>query len=286
MLIKKSIFVSVLFLVLFFPACFLSNASAVQQTETEKMLRTITPPLSVVQQQPEKKDQWYFDSYYEPNLVIEGNKTGRWDELTNTFGYIHQNVQGYFDVSQYDRLGNNDYTANFGSYINFKDSSYVHMETGFGWDVNYVYNFQALGEYGHKLIKDVFWQIGYNYRAYHNAGDVHNVYPGLIYYFGDNYLSANYQASFIESRDTASMGIFKGSFAITQFLRYYAGIAFGQRPYDILGIQAYKETGYILFTGLNLNLYKGISCRVGYSYGTETPKFVKHGMNCGLNVKF
>ena len=100
------------------------------------MLRTITPPLSVVQQQPEKKDQWYFDSYYEPNLVIEGNKTGRWDELTNTFGYIHQNVQGYFDVSQYDRLGNNDYTANFGSYINFKDSSYVHMETGFGWDVN------------------------------------------------------------------------------------------------------------------------------------------------------
>ena len=137
-----------------------------------------------------------------------------------------------------------------------------------------------------KLIKDLFWQIGYNYRAYHTSGDVHNVYPGLIYYFGDNYISANYQASFIESRDTASLGIVKGNFAITEFLHYYAGIAFGQRPYDILGIQAYKETGYILFTGLNLNLYKGINCRVGYSYGTETPKFIKHGMNCGLTAKF
>ena len=72
----------------------------------------------------------------------------------------------------------------------------------------------------------------------------------------------------------------------TAILRYYAGIAFGQRPYDIFGIQAYKETGYILFTGLNLNLYKGINCRVGYSYGTETPKFIKHGLSCGLTVKF
>lgn len=134
---------------------------AAEQGETERLVRRITPPISVIKEDIGKKDRWYFDSYYEPSLIIQGNRTGRWSELTNTFGYIHQNVHGYFNVSELDRLGNNDYTANFGSYLTFKDA-YAHIETGFGWDIDYIYDFQAIAEYGHKLIKNIFWQMGYN----------------------------------------------------------------------------------------------------------------------------
>ena len=262
-----------------------ANLFAAEQAETEKLIRRITPPISVLEEKPEKKDEWYFDSYYSPSLVLEGNRTGHWDEQNNTFGYIHKNVQGYFSISEYDRLGNNDYTANFGSYLTFKDS-YAHIETGFGWDVDYIYNFQAIAEYGHKLIKDVFWQVGYNYRAYHLSGDSHNFYPGLIYYFGEHYLSANYGMTWIEGRSMGEFGLLKGSFKITDFLRFYGGTAFGEWLYDIFGLPARTETGYIAFTGVNLNVYKGISCRVGCSYGTEKPKFVKRTLDFGLNVKF
>ncbi|MFA5143060.1 MAG: hypothetical protein WC522_02665 [Candidatus Omnitrophota bacterium] len=261
---------------------------AAEPGETEKMLRRITPPISVIKEmevEAKPKDQWYFDSFYEPSLILQGNKTGRWGELTNTFGYAHQNIQGYFSVSEYDRFGNNDYNANFGSYINMKNS-YLRLESGFGWNVNYTYDFQAIGEYAHKLIKDVFWQVGYNYRMYRTSGDSHNVYPGLIYYFGGHYIAANYGIGWIESRDDAHFGVIKGDFKITDFLRLSGGTAFGERLYDIFGRHAHSETGYIVFSGLSLNLYKGITCRVGCSYGTEKPKFIKRSLNFGLNFKF
>ena len=282
---KRNIYTGSTLLLLLFSLYFSSNSYAAEQTETERLIRRITPPESVVKEEVKKEDQTYFDSYYEPSLVLEGHRTGRWSELTNTFGYIHSNVQGYFSVSEYDRLGNNDYTANFGSYLSFKDS-YAHIETGFGWDVDYIYNFQVIAEYGHKLTKDLYGQIGYNYKAFHTSGDVHNFYPGLIYYFGDHSISANYGASWIESRDVANFGVVKGNFKITDFLHLYGGEAFGERLYDIFGLHAHTETGYIVFTGIALDIYKGVTAKVGCSYGTEKPKFVKRSLNFGLTAKF
>ncbi|MDD5427782.1 MAG: hypothetical protein PHI58_00910 [Candidatus Omnitrophica bacterium] len=257
---------------------------AADQGETERMLRRITPPIAVIKEEIKPKDQWYVDYYYEPSVIIQGNRTGRWSENTTTFGYTHQNVQGYFYVTELDRIGNNDYNANWGSYITLKDA-YVHMETGFGWNVNYTYNFQAIAEYGHKLVNNVFWQIGYNYRAY-TVGDTHNIYPGLIYYFGNSYISANCGTSCIESRDAANFGTVRGSFAITDFLTLYGGVAFGERLYDIYALNAAKEKGYILFIGTSIKLYKGINCRAGYTYGAEEPKFQKHGVHYNVSVKF
>ncbi|MFA6321307.1 MAG: hypothetical protein WCY36_05560 [Candidatus Omnitrophota bacterium] len=277
----KNIALAAIFLLAFLP----SDAFSADQGETERMLRRITPPMTVIKEEVKAKDQWYFDYYYEPSVIIQGNRTGRWSENTTTFGYTHENVQGYFFVTEMDRLGDNDYNANWGTYITLKDS-YVHMETGFGWNINYTYDFQSIVEYGHKLIKNVFWQVGYNYRCYRTAGDVHNIYPGLIYYFGDNYISANYGISCIESRDAANFGTVKGVFAITDFLKLYGGVAFGERLYDIFGLSAAKEKGYILFVGTNIKIYKGINCRVGYIYGREEPKFEKHGMHYDLAVKF
>ena len=271
------------FIALLFLAYSSSNVFADQQSNVETLVRTITPPQVVLQ--PVIVDHAYIDSYYEPSTVIEGNRTGRWFELTNTYGYTHQNITGYYSVSEYGRLGVDDYTANFGSYLNFKDS-YVHIETGFGVDVHFVSNYQMTAEYGHLLFKSIYGQIGYNYKDYHTSGDVHNIYPGLIYYFGDHYISANWGISCIESRDTSYYGIVKGNFKITDLVRLYGGEAFGERLYDIYGLPSHSETGYIVFTGVGINVYKGLTATVGCSYGTEKPKFVKRSLNFGLTAKF
>lgn len=259
------------------------NSYAKDSAETETLTRRIAPPIAVTKEEP-AKDQWFVDCYYEPSSVFQGSRKGRWSELTNLFGYIHKNMRGYFLVSQYERFDNRDFTANFGSYLNFKDS-YVHMETGFGWQVDYMYKFKALAEYGHKLYKTLYWQLGYEYRGY-GTDDTHMIYPALLYYFGDSYMSAGYGASCMEGHDTASFGTIKGNFAITNFLDCWGGVSFGERLYDILGLDAHEESGYILFGGTTVKLYKGISCRFGYSYGQEAPKFIKHSLIFDLTVKF
>ena len=257
---------------------------AAETAETERLMRGITPSLAIVEERAEKKDETYFDAYYEPSDIMQGNRTGHWNEITTLFGYLHDNIRGYLSVSQLERFDNKDYTANFGAYFTFKDY-YIHEEIGFGWMVDYIYRLQNIAEYGHRLYKNLFWQIGYNYRGY-KTNDTHLVYPGLIYYFGDSYLSADYGVSFIESRDTAQFATFKGNFAITEFLHWSAGIAFGERLYDIYELDARQESGYILYTGFNIRVYKGINFRVGCSYGTEKPKFIKRSLNFALSAKF
>jgi len=140
-------------------------------------------------------------------------------------------------------------------------------------------------EYSHRLYKNMFWQIGYSYRAY-EAGDSYVLYPGLIYYFGDNYISATYGPNWIEDRDTGFSGSVKGNFFITEFLQLWSGVAFGQRLYDIYGLDAHAENGFILFGGITLKVYKGINVRVGGSYGEEEPKFIKRSLIFDASVKF
>ncbi len=260
-----------------------SDVYALEQAETERLVRKVTPPLAIVEEKPER-DKWYVDSYYEKSDILQGTRTGHWSELTNRFGYVHDNIHGYLVISQLDRFDVINYTVNFGSYISFKDS-YAHLEAGFGWGIDYIYKFQSIAEYAHRIVKGLFWQVGYTYRNY-SIGDTHLVYPGLIYDFGDHYMSADYGISFIDGRDTAHFGTVKGDFAITKFLRWWAGMAFGERLYDINELDAREEFGYILFTGLNINIYKGVNARVGYSYSTEDPKFIKRNIDFGLSVKF
>jgi len=194
---------------------------------------------------------------------------------------IGQASYGY--ISQFSRLGVLDYTANFGSYINIDKNQYVHMEIGYGWDVDYIYKLQTIAEYAHRLYKDLFWQVGYNYRAY-SEGDTHILYPGFIYYFGDNWMSATFGTDWIEGRDTAYFGTVKGNFIITDRLQLWSGVAFGQRLYDIFGVK--QEDGYILFGGVTVNVYKGINVRVGGSYSQEDPKFIKRSLIFDASVKF
>lgn len=261
------------------PPCY-----AAEQGETERLMRKVTPPLAIVERKEGKKDEMYFDCYYEPSDILQGNRTGHWTELTTLYGYTHNNINGYVSISQLERFDNKDYTANIGSYISLKNS-YVHLELGFGWLVDYIYRLQSIADYTHKLYENMYWQVGYSYRGY-SSNDTHLVYPGLIYYFGDSYMSANWGVSYIESRDTANLGTIKGDFAITKFLRWSAGISVGQRIYDIYEMDAKDEFGFVLFTGFNINIYKGISARLGYSYSEEQPKFIKRSVSFALSAKF
>jgi len=276
----KIVFLAVTALCLFITI----NSYSAEQADVERLVRTITPPISITEEKIEKKDEWFVDAFYEPSDIIQGNSTGHWNEITTLFGYIHKNIHGYFSVSQLERFDKKDYTANFGNYFSFKDY-FIHTEVGFGWLVDYIYKFQSIAEYGHRLYKDLFWQIGYTYRGY-SLYDTHMVYPGLIYYLGNSYISGNFGATFMESHDTATFGVIKGNFVITDFLQWNMGIAVGERLYDIYNLEARQESGYIIFTGLNIRVYKGISFRVGYSYGTEEPKFIKRSVNFALSTKF
>lgn len=275
----NSIIVSVLLFVLICTPAF-----AAERSETEALVREITPPISVLELKPEKKDQIVIDSYYEGSDIIQGSRTGHWTEFTNHFGYSHNNVYGYMVVSEYERFDNKDYYAGFGAYFNFP-KSYVHAEAGFSWDIDYLYKFQSITEYGRNITDGLFWQVGYNYRAY-GTDDVHLIYPGLIYYFGDSYINADWGTAFMEGHDTAYFGTVKGSFAVTKFLQWWGGVSVGERLYDIFELDAHEEFGYALFTGLTFNVYKGVSIRGGYSYGTEEPKFIKRSLNFAVSVKF
>lgn len=280
MLRRLRIILSVIFL---FQLALTCECRAAQQAETEELVRKMTPPLSVVEKTP-GEPECYVDSFYEISNIHQGSQKGHWSEMTNMFGCNYDNVHSYFSISRFERLRQYDYTANVGSYISLKNS-YLHYEAGFAWDINYIYKFQSIAEYSHKLYDTLYWQIGYNYRNY-EAGDTHLIYPGLIYYFGDSYISGNCGVSGIEDRGFAEFGTIKGNFAITPFLRWYGGFVFGERLYDIFGLHASKERGYIVFTGANIKIYKGISCRVGCSYGTERPKFIKRSLDFAVSVKF
>lgn len=263
-----------------FPVDASSAAQAEGETATERLIMLERPA-----PKPVERDRYTAISYYEPSDVMTGTRTGRWAEITEGFAYQHKNLTGYASVSHFNRYDDIDYTANFGTYLNLKDQ-YAHFEIGFGWLTSYMYHIQTISEYAHRLYKDLFWQIGYNYRDY-SSGDTHIVYPGLVYYLGDSYLSAEWGINCIEGRDTAYYGAFKGNFAITPFLDLWPGVAIGQRLYDIYAYDAGKENGFILFGGVTIKLYKDIlSVRVGGSYGEEAPKFIKRSLIFSAQARF
>lgn len=248
-------------------------------SDTERLIMMARPA-----PEPVSEDKTTVYSFYEPSEVLTGSRTGRWAEITNGFAYQHKNLTGYASVSHFNRYDNIDYTANIGSYVNLKDQ-YAHMEIGFGWLTQYMYKIQVITEYAHKLYKELFWQLGYSYRGYDD--DSHIVYPGLVYYFGDSYMSADWGINYIEDRDTGYYGSVKGNFAITRSVELWSGAAFGERLYDIYGFHASEEEGFILFGGITLKLFNDrLYLKLGGSYGEEEPKFIKRSLIFSAQVKF
>lgn len=257
---------------------------AAGESQGEQLLRAAIPSPGALEAKPKEEGEFSLYSYFEPSKVVQGSRPGRWREITNRVGYKYRNIQGYAGLSQWSRFDVNNYTANIGSYINFPNS-YAHVELGWGWDITYMHKFQSIVEYGRRIKNGLFWQAGYNFRHY-QLNDNYIFYPGLIYYFGDNYVSADYGLSITESRNSAQFGTLKANFALGKRLSWLMGTAIGERLYDIFELPARKQFGYIIFTGLQFNLCQAIAARVGFSYGTEKPDFIKRGANVSLSIKF
>ncbi|HTY45769.1 MAG TPA: YaiO family outer membrane beta-barrel protein [Patescibacteria group bacterium] len=233
-----------------------------------------------------ENNRLFFSSYYEYSAVKQDGRKGQWRLFTNTAGYSFANgFTPYFEADSWERFHNSDQLFNTGAYLTFKDSSYLHSEIGFGNDITYLPKFRFLQEYEHRLAGSVSWQAGFKYLHY-PSNDVYTGYPGLIYYFGDNYLGAFYDASFTESRGAAHAALFKGNIALNKYMNLWFGGAAGERLYDIDLLKASRQYGYIVYSGADFKVYKELRLRLGFSYGTERPAFVSRSIDYGLSVKF
>lgn len=254
-------------------------ASAAEKAEVERGLKE--KPLSIL-----AKKELFLSSYYEYGWVKLKPRKGQWRLFTNTIGYSFENgLVPYLEVDSWDRFHDKDQMISLGAYLKFEDSSYLRSEIGFGDDITYLPTFRTVQEYEHRMAKNLFWQFGYKHLNY-SDNDVDIVYPGLIYYFDDHYLSAFYNASFTQSRGTAHWGTVKGNFTLSERVSLWLGTAVGERLYDIELLKASKEYGYIIFSGADFKIYKGLAFRLGFSYSREKPSFIKRSIDYGMSLKF
>jgi len=264
------------------PAVILSiYALALAQERPEVSAKLREEPVRYIE-----NNQLFFSSYYEYSGVKQNTRKGQWRLFTNTVGYsFASGFTPYLEVDSWERFHDSDQLFNLGVYLKFKDFSYFHSEVGLGNDITYLPKFRFLQEYERKFTANLSWQAGFKYLHY-SANDVYMAYPGLIYYFGDNYLSAFYNAAVTESRGAASSALFKGSIALNKFVDFWFGGALGQRLYDIDLLKSSKQYGYIIFSGIDFKVYKDIRLRLGYSYGMEKPAFISRSIDYGIAIKF
>lgn len=271
---KKAFLAISIFLCLLLPH--IANA---QHTEIEKEIK---------QQKPifvSKDFRFFLYPSYEYSSIKQGSRKGNWKILTGHFALMHKNLESpYFEFTQNDRFGEKDYTISTGSYFKLKDD-YLHVEAGFGADVDYIYKNKVLIEHDHLLVKNLFLETRAIYLNY-PQDDIYIFSPGLFYYFGDNYLNISYNMSFKESYDVAQWGVIKGLFTINEKLHVWIGTAIGERLYDIFPRKASEQYGYIEFATFEYKITKDIDFNLGYSYSMEKPKFIKRSVNTGLFIKF
>lgn len=264
----------------------LALSTSVFAAETTVAERQLKEKGIRVEEEGAKKEKLYIGSFDELSWIKQGNKKGYWRLLTSQAAYrVNDALLPYLNVDAWERFGDYDQTISAGSYIIFKDKSYLRSEIGWGANIDYLYEFQTTLEYEHKLIKDYFWNFTYRYLNYPDD-DVYIFSPGLRYYFGDHFLSIFYNASSTESRGVAQWGTIKGNFALNKRLNFWIGSAVGERLYDILPLKASEQYGYIFFTGFDCNIYKNLFVRLGYSYSKEEPSFIKRSLDFGASIKF
>lgn len=266
----------------FFALLTASHAFAAGEVVVEEQAKEKTANLMP----KETNEKWYLSSYYDYGWVEINSKKGSWTVLTNNVAYsVNNRFTAYLEENTLDRFGQKGYTVNVGAYFKFPDYSYLRPEIGFGKDADYTYSSQARVEYGHRLVRNCYWQLGSRYLNY-SAGDVFIVSPGLIYYFGNNYVSVFYNTSHTEGRGNAQWGTIRGNFYLNDRLSAWLGTAVGERLFDIELLPASEQYGSIAFGGIDWKLTKDIHLKLGASYSEEKPYFSKSSFEAGLSCKF
>lgn len=224
--------------------------------------------------------------YNETGRVTIGESNGLWRTITTDLSVtINQRWTPYFEATASNRFQEQDYTWALGTYGKISEADYIQLETGFGTNRDYVYKWQASGEYNRKLAGNIFGVIGYRYRD-NETSKVNSIYPGVIYYFGDNYASAYFNLAHTSNRGTARSVSLKSSVLIYRLFHIWLGASSGERVYDIHALPASDQEGYVIFYGVDFYVTKVLNIRLGSSYGREKPDFVIRSLDAGLAVRF
>jgi len=276
---KRIIFI-LLTLTVFFHAYVLA-----EQTEIMEDVQKKEPPRFA----EETKEKIYAHSLYEYSWIKQGSRKGNWRIFSNRVAYLKDNLQVfYIDSTDYARFGVKDNTLEFGSYLKLKNG-YLHGEFGLDSDhINYMYKYKGLIELEQRVVNNWFVNLDTRYLHYASdvSGDVYIFSPALVYYFGNNYLSAGYGVSFTQHRDSAQFGTIKGGFALNDKVKLSLGAALGNRLFDINLLKSNKQYGSIFFGGLDIAVTKNITFRIGGSYSKERPSFIKRSIDFGAKIKF
>ncbi|HLD36398.1 MAG TPA: YaiO family outer membrane beta-barrel protein [Planctomycetota bacterium] len=214
-------------------------------------------------------------------------KHGQWTSLNLSLAYLTDKSllqTPYLEISEFDRLDKKDYTIELGSYYKFKDAS-GYFGAGLGVDVDYVYKSKISADYTNRLVNNYFGKISAKYLQ-HDNGDVAIISPGLVYYFGDHYLDADYNVSFTAERGSAGWFKVAGNFAFNETTKCRFGAMAGQRLYDINLANASSQKAYIISAGIDYASSPELNLRLGISFSREEPSFIKRGLDTGLALKF
>jgi len=196
-----------------------------------------------------------------------------------------QGATPYVDLAYFQRDRVGDYALTAGSYFRLGTDT-LQVEAGAGLGADFIYQFQTTAEYQYRLANNLYGKVRARYLRYGAAGDVWIGSPaGLIYYFGDNYVTADYDLSSTEGRGTAQWGSCKADFTINPRWGFYAGAAAGERLFDMSELPASLENGYILFTGIRFRVLKDAQLSTGVSYSEEQPTFVQRSIDVSLSIK-
>jgi YaiO family outer membrane protein len=268
-------------------AIFCSTASGEQMAVEQEVMKE-EPRFTT-----EGKEKVYVHSYLEYGWVKQGSRKGNWQTWQTRLAYLEDNIPAiYADITKHRRMGVDDYTIDIGSYKKV-NKGYIHGGVGYGGpggDQDFIYRFKAFLEVEQQIVGNLNLNLDAKYMHYpkteDTTGDVFLLSPGLVYYFGNHYISADYGISLNTERGSASFGIVKSYFVINKYIGIYSGIAFGQRLYDIFPVAAAKQSGYILYSGIDVGGYKHIKLRIGGSYSQEGKRFIKRSIDCGGVIRF
>lgn len=240
-----------------------------------------------IKERPEPFQNFYFASYYEYGSVTLGERRGLWRTFTNDLGYKLNNfLTTYLEGVALNRFSEKDYTLAAGGYWKFGTVANARLEAGWGLNKSYVYKWQIGGEYEQKIINRWFGAIGYRYLDY-DSWKVSLLSPRLTYYyFGDNFLSVQYNLAHTGGRGAAQSAVLKTNFALNDNIHLWIGTAMGERLYDIYQLSVAEQKGYIIFTGLDFKISGRLHVKVGSSYSKERPNFVNRSFDSGFVVKF
>jgi YaiO family outer membrane protein len=229
---------------------------------------------------------WRFDPSFEYSWIKQGGRKIRWKMFSQRLTYILQkDIMPFVEMREYERASVKDYVADIGLDTRTEDS-YSHAELGFGGtEIDYVYKFKSFLEYARRLKGTVFLKIGQEFLHY-AANNVSVFSPGIVYYFGDNYVMWDYNVSITTHRDPAQWTTLKGSLRCMKALDAWGGVAIGERLYDILSLGSTKQYSYIFFSGLTWRLTEDVSVRLGGSYSQEKPSFIKRSIDAGVSIRF